>query len=119
MKKLLFVFAVFFISVSNSFAYQQTIYAGPPIGSAGMTLNINSNCSYISLNASWYGLTNGVSNGGVVAYSDQLIGEYSFMAGTNPPSYSKGIYQTLYWGTVQVYLNAYSCNGQATLQWMP
>ena len=120
MKKLLSVVAILIISVSGSFAYQQTIYAGPPAGYNGMTVNINANCSYVKLDCSWTSVINGESNGSVVAYGDNtVIGEYSFQAGTNSSTYSSGIFSSRYWGSVQVYLSAFSCYGQATLEWMP
>jgi hypothetical protein len=118
MKKLLSVLAVLFLSISSSFAYQQTIYAGPPVGYNGMTVNINAHCSYVKFDCLWSGI-NGESNGSAVAYGDILIGEYSYDEGTNSPTYSSGIFSSRYWTTVQVYLSAFSCYGQATLQWVP
>jgi len=117
MKKLFLVVTVLFISVSASFAFQQTIYAGPPTGGYnGATININATCSYIKFDCSWYSFINSSPNGSAVAYSDQLIGEY-FFTGSNSPAYSNGIYSSYYWGTVQLYLSAFNCYGQATLEW--
>jgi hypothetical protein len=119
MKKFLLFFVVLLISVPSSFAYQQVIYAGPPVNYNGMTLNINANCSYVLFECSWSPTINGNGAGSAVAYGDILIGEYYYDEGSTHANYSSGVFTSRFWGTVQVYLAAYNCYGEASLEWMP
>lgn len=121
MKKFILVVAIVLISMSSSFAYQQVLYAGPPVGYNGMTVNINANCSYVRFETTWSNSSSGTGNGSTVAYSDDgtLIGEYSYQEGQNSHAYNNGIFSYRYWGTVQVYLSAFNCTAQALLEWMP
>lgn len=120
MKKILLAFAIVMLSISGSFAYQQVLYCNPTIGYAGTTVNINSTCSYITLDCSWSGFFGEYSAGSAVAYGDErLIGEYSWWLGDKAPSYSGGIFTSYYWTTVQMTMSANNCYGEATLEWMP
>jgi hypothetical protein len=121
MKKFLFVLVVFIISISSSFAYQQAIYAGPPVNNNGMTVNINANCSYVRLECTWSNSYGGPGGGSVVAYGDDgtLIGEHNYSEGYSSHFYNGGIFSYRSWATVQVYLSAFNCTAQALLEWMP
>ncbi|QEH42338.1 hypothetical protein [Chitinophaga sp. XS-30] len=121
MKKFFLAFALFFISISSSFAYQQALTAGPPINYAGMNVSINMNCSYVYFQCTWSNSASGNGNGSTVAYSDDatLIGEYNYSEGYNSQGYSRGVFSYRYWGSVQVYLSAFNCTAQALLEWMP
>ena len=120
MKKLLFVIVLVIGAVVSSYAYQYTLNAGPPIGSAGALVNVNMYCSYIKLDLSWTTPTGDSGGGSGVAYSgNSLIGEHSFSPGWSSQTYSGGVYSYRYWGDVQMYLSGYNCYGTAVLEWMP
>lgn len=119
MKKILLALAILFTTVTSSFAYQQVIYCNPMVGYAGTTVTINATCSYVKFDCSWYDFIGSYSSGSAVAYSDVLIGEYTWWTGNNSPSYSSGVFSSRYWGSVQMTMSASSCYGQASLEWMP
>ncbi|WP_276483424.1 hypothetical protein [Paraflavitalea pollutisoli] len=120
MKKLFFVFALLIGSVVSSYAFQQALYAGPPVGYAGTLVNINMNCSYIKLDLSWTTPSGGSGGGSGVAYGGgTLIGEHTFTPGWSAQTYSGGIFSYQYWGDVQMYLSGSNCYGTAILEWMP
>ncbi len=122
MKKLMLILFVLLFCYSGSYAYvqsvpYQSITAGGqnPNSNSMMIVNLNDTCPFIRFDAEWSGGSE--ASGAAQAYSDILIGEYTYNSGTNSNSYRSEYNSSRYWNSITVYLNAYKCSGIATLRW--
>nr|WP_321485387.1 hypothetical protein [uncultured Draconibacterium sp.] len=126
MKNLFLILFVLFITTTSSFAYQQTIAAGPD-NSYGTTININSYCYSIGVDVEWYDIlyNDGTSNGTVQAWDqtgliwEHHLGEGGYYGGyVAPDVYTANFTRPgRYFGTVSFYLGAYDSKATATLKW--
>ena len=123
MKKLLLVFAMLFASVSSSFAYQQeTLWITGGYGSqnsTGSTVYVNSSVGAISLSASFNNAMSYTPSGMVSAYADGVYSDVYYYNGPNNGNYNNTVYfdyyNQPYITSVNFYIWAQECYGQATL----